>query len=183
MSEEGPVTVVVRHRVKVGREAEFEEWLRGITQEALQFEGHMGFHIIRPTNPKRPEYLVLFKFDTLLNLTRWEDSKTREKWLERLEPLTTHPPARERHTGLEVWFSPPPGQTPPPRYKMVVVTLLTLYPLISLVQLALVPLLLEWPFMLRTLATTSLLVCVMTYAAMPLSTRLLSGWLYKRSDG
>jgi len=178
MNQEGPITVVVRHRVKLGREGPFEEWLRGITQAALRFDGHMGFHIIRPTDPKRPEYLVLFRFDTLDNLTRWEESNTREEWLDRLEPLTTHPPARERHTGMEVWFSPPPGQSPPPRYKMVAVTILALYPLISLVQFSLVPLLSDWPMLLRTLATTSLLVCIMTYGAMPLMTRMLSRWLY-----
>lgn len=176
--QEGPITVVVRHRVRLGKEAAFEEWLRGITQEALQFDGHMGFHIIRPTNPKRPVYLVLFRFDTLDNLTRWEESQTRADWLNRVSPLTTHPPARERHTGLEVWFSPPPGQAPPPRHKMVVVTLMALYPLISLVQFALIPLLSDWPILLRTLMTTILLVCFMTYGAMPLMTRMLSRWLY-----
>jgi antibiotic biosynthesis monooxygenase (ABM) superfamily enzyme len=37
MEESGPVTVVVRHRVKPGREAAFEEWQRGINQAALAF--------------------------------------------------------------------------------------------------------------------------------------------------
>ncbi|WP_439625373.1 antibiotic biosynthesis monooxygenase [Gemmata sp.] len=181
MTDEGPVTVVVRHRVRVGQEAAFEDWLRGVTQEALRFDGHLGFHIIRPTDPRRPEYLVLFRFDTLDHLTQWEDSAAREAWLARVAPLTTHPPARERHTGMEVWFSPPAGRAPPPRYKMVVVTVAALYPLISVVQYAVVPALGDWPLVARTLATTVLMVCVMTYAAMPLMTRVLSRWLYGRN--
>ena len=76
------------------------------------------------------------------------------------------------------WFTPPAGCPQPPRYKMVLVTLLAVYPLISLVQLALVPLLGGWPLALRTLATSALLVCLMTYAAMPLATRLFARWLY-----
>lgn len=178
-----PVTVVVRHRAKPGREAEFEEWLRGISRAALQFEGHLGFHVVRPTDPKRPEYLVLFRFDTLANLEKWEGSDVRREWLARAEPLVTHPPDRERHTGMEVWFTSPAGQKPPPRYKMVAVTLLAIYPLISLVQLTLAPLLADWPVLLRTLATSALLVCVMTYAAMPVVTRLFARWLYGRSSG
>jgi antibiotic biosynthesis monooxygenase (ABM) superfamily enzyme len=181
MTDEGPVTVVVRHRVRVGQEPAFEDWLRGITREALRFDGHLGFHIIRPTDPRRPEYLVLFRFDTLDHLARWEESDARGAWLARAEPLTTHPPARERHTGMEVWFSPPPGRGAPPRYKMVVVTVAALYPLISLVQYAVVPVLDGWPLVVRTLATTVLMVCVMTYGAMPLVTRVASRWLYGRN--
>jgi antibiotic biosynthesis monooxygenase (ABM) superfamily enzyme len=178
MDPDGPVTVVVRHRVKPGKAAEFEEWLRGISKAALQFEGHQGFHVVRPADLGRPEYIVFFRFDTYANLERWEKSEVRRDWLSRVEPLTSHAPALERHTGMEVWFSPPAGQPPPPRYKMMVVTLLAIYPLILLVQATLVPLLAEWPLPLRTLVTAALLVCLMTYGAMPLLTRLFGRWLY-----
>jgi antibiotic biosynthesis monooxygenase (ABM) superfamily enzyme len=36
----------------------------------------------------------------------------------------------------------------------------------------------EWPLLLRTLVSATLLVCTMTYVAMPLATRLFSRWLY-----
>src|SRR6187200_1965028 len=101
MDTDGPVTVVVRHRAKPGLEAEFEEWLRGISRAALGFEGHLGFHVVRPTDSARPEYLVMFRFDTLAHLEEWEESEARRQWLARGEPLTTHPPDRERHTGME----------------------------------------------------------------------------------
>ena len=61
---------------------------------------------------------------------------------------------------------------------MVAVTLLAIYPLITLAQLTLVPLLEGWPMLLRTLASSAVLVCLMTYAAMPLMTRLFARWLY-----
>src|SRR4051812_37029165 len=95
-SEVGPVTVVVRHRVRPGCEAEFEDWLRGISREALRFEGQLGFHVVRPADPAHPDYVVFFRFDTFANLEKWEESEARREWLERLEPLTAHPPARER---------------------------------------------------------------------------------------
>jgi antibiotic biosynthesis monooxygenase (ABM) superfamily enzyme len=183
MDEAGPVTVVIRHQVRPGKEAEFEEWLRGITQAAGPFEGYLGFNVIRPTNPGQPEYVIFFRFDTYSNLERWEKSEGRQQWLERLESLTMRAPTRERHTGLEVWFTPPSGRRQPPRWKMVLVTLLAVYPLISLVQATLVPLLVEWPVPLRTLMTSCVFVCLMTYAVMPLMTRLFALWLYGATGG
>src|SRR4051794_7567976 len=110
MDQGGPVTVVVRHRVKPGKEAEFEEWVRGITAEMLRFEGQQGYHVVRPSGPAHPEFLVFFRFDTFANLEKWEESGERLAWLGRAAPLTTRAPARERHTGLEVWFTAPAGR-------------------------------------------------------------------------
>jgi antibiotic biosynthesis monooxygenase (ABM) superfamily enzyme len=182
MDQATPVTVVVRHRVKPGKEPEFEEWRRGISHAALQFEGHRGFTVVRPAAPER-EYLFLFRFDTLEHLEKWEGSATRREWLERLDHMTAEPVSRERHTGMEVWFTPPPGRRQAPRYKMVAVTLLALYPLVSLVQWLLAPLLVGWPPLLRTLVSAVLLVVIMTYVAMPLLTWLFARWLYKPPQG
>jgi antibiotic biosynthesis monooxygenase (ABM) superfamily enzyme len=173
----GPVTVVVRHLVKQGREPEFEAWLRGITTAMLQFEGQQGYNVVRPTGKTQPEYLVFFRFDSFENLEKWEHSSERREWLDRLESLSSREPLREQHTGLEVWFSPPSGR-PFPRWKMVAVTLLAIYPLISLVQLLLVPILPDWPILLRTLVTSTLLVFLMTYIVMPIMTQLFAPWLY-----
>lgn len=180
--QDGPVTVVVRHRVRPGREADFERLLRGITSEMSRFEGHQGYNVVRPADSGRPEYVVFFRFDTFANLHRWEESEARHRWLGQLEPLATHAPARERHTGLEVWFTPPAGCGKPPRWKMLVVTLLSIYPLILVVQFSVVPLIDHWPLVLRTLVTSALLVCLMTYAVMPAMTRLFSPWLYGSPD-
>lgn len=176
--EGDPVTVVVRHRVKRGREAEFENWLRGITAAMRRFEGQQGYNVVRPAGAGSPEYLVFFRFDTFEHLESWETSEERRQWLEQLAELSSDAPTRERHTGLEVWFTPPVGASQPPRWKSVIVTLLAIYPLISLVQVLIVPLTSDWPILLRTLFTSSLLVCVMTYAVMPIMTRIFSRWLY-----
>ncbi|MGL4462552.1 MAG: antibiotic biosynthesis monooxygenase [Planctomycetia bacterium] len=175
---DGPVTVVVRHLVKPGVEPAFEEWLRGLTRAALPFAGHLGFHIVRPNDPKHPEYHVFFRFDTFDNLRRWEESAVRREWIDRLSPLALRTTPWERHTGLEVWFTPPPGRAAPSRHKMAVVTLLTIYPLILLVQSTLGPRLAEWPLPARGLASAAILVGLMTYAAMPFSTTVFARWLY-----
>ena len=178
MDQNGPVTVVVRHRVKKGREAAFEDWLRGISQAVLRFEGQQGYHVIRPTDAAMPEYVVMLRFDALANLEKWETSAVRREWLDRLEPLEYGAPVRERHTGMEVWFNPPGGRPAAPRYKMLVVTILTVYPIITTLQLTLLPLIEDWPMPVRTLVTASIMVTTMTYVAMPFSTWLFSRWLY-----
>ena len=183
MQQEGPVTLAVRHRIKPGREAEFEEWLRGISREAMTFDGHFGYNVVRPSDTGRPEYLVFLRFDTFDNLERWEASEARQQWLGRLAPMTLHPPTREKHTGMEVWFTPPSGRSAPPRYKMAAVSLLAIYPLILLAQWALGPLLAGWPVPLRTLATSAILVGLMTYLVMPLMTRVFTRWLYGPPGG
>jgi len=178
MEQEGPVTLVVRHRARADRRAEFEEWLRGITREALQCAGMLGCNVVRPSDPSKGDYLVFLRFDTFKNLEAWEESETRRRWLARLDPLTQQAPTREKHSGMEVWFTPPSGLPQPARHKMVVVTLLALYPLIVVVQLTLAPVVADWPFLVRTFVSAALLVCLMTYLAMPLATRLFSRWLY-----
>ena len=178
MEQEGPVTVVVRHRVRSGREGDFEDWLRGICRAALPFLGHQGFQVVRPHDPLVPEYVVTFRFDTFANLERWENSDVRRGWIERLGPLTAAEAKRERHTGMEVWFAPPAGRSAPPRWKMALVTLLAIYPLMLAANVTVAPLLADWPFPMRSLAMAALLVCLMTYGAMPFMTRLFTRWLY-----
>lgn len=179
MDPDGPVTVVVRHRIKPGLEADFEVWQRGISHASLQFPGHLGYHIIRPAD-SRGEYLVMFRFDSLANLEAWEKSDERRLWLDRVTPLVAQPPTMQKHTGMEVWFTPPAGRSPPPRYKMVVVTFVALYPLLSITAFLIAPHIADWPYLLRMLPTTILTIILMTYFAMPFVTRLLTGWLYPK---
>lgn len=176
-----PVTVVVRHRVRRGKQREFEEWLRGITTAMLRFEGQQGYSVVRPGDSRTGEYLVFFRFDSFQNLEQWENSKERREWLRRLEELFASTYTRQQHTGLEVWFDPPAGGLQPRRWKMIVITLLAIYPLVSLMQLAVVPHLPDLPFFVRTAVTSTILCLAMTYVVMPFMTWLFSPWLYGRA--
>ena len=82
-------------------------------------------------------------------------------------------------TGLESWFTLPtqPG-APPPRYKMAVLTWVTIFPLITLVVVVSAPLMGSLPLVLRLGVTTLVTVSLMTWVVMPRVTRLLRGWLY-----
>jgi uncharacterized protein len=75
-------------------------------------------------------------------------------------------------------FTPPVGYAQPARWKMLVVTLLAIYPLVMAVRFNLVPLTEGWPAPLRTLANSALLMCVMTYGTIPLMPQLFARWQY-----
>jgi uncharacterized protein len=81
--DDGPITVIVTRIAKKGRIKEFEDWMDGIVHESLKFEGHLGVNIIRPVEKSRPEYVIIFRFNTLDNLLKWEKSPERKDWLER----------------------------------------------------------------------------------------------------
>lgn len=177
-----PVTVVITRRVKPRCKKAFEKFISGITAAAMTFEGHLGTNVFRPSSPADNEYRIIFKFDRASNLKIWEESECRRQWLARAESLRLEPARIRVLTGLETWFTlPAPKQiTPPPRYKMATVTLLTLFPLIQLANITLAPLLelIPLPALLRSFIITGILVLIMTYAAMPRMTKLFSKWLY-----
>ena len=96
----------------------------------------------------------------------------------------------QKLTCLEFWFTPYLKEesssviplNPPPRYKMAIVTI----PVISILLLTLVPqihILTEMlliPYAIRLIITITITVLLMTYIIMPLLTKILRIWLFKR---
>ena len=76
--EDGPITVIVTRIAKKGRTKEFEDWMDRIINESLKFEGHLGVNVIRPVEHSRPEYVIIFRFNTLDNLLKREKSRERK---------------------------------------------------------------------------------------------------------
>ena len=184
-SDDPPVTVDVLQQVKLGCEAEFEQVLSDLVEAARGFEGHLGVNVFRPINYNNPEYRVVFKFDHLSNLRRWEDSAIRRRLLERTKQLTIGSSKFQRLTGLETWFTLSTGGAiaPPPRYKMVAITWLVIFPLINIIPPFLSRLLAPLPPLLRSAIGAGFMVLLMTYIVMPRMTKLFARWLYPRSKG
>ncbi|MCB2205591.1 antibiotic biosynthesis monooxygenase [bacterium] len=178
---EGPFTTVVRRTVRKGKEEDFESWLKGIMNDALGFEGHLGTGIIRPSKKSRPEYIIVFRFDTYEHLMAWETSDVRRQWVQRVQSLITGETKVQRHTGLEYWFTVPdhPGSAPPPRIKMAFVTWLALFPLVLIVPPLLLNIVGALPNWGQVMIIAAVMVLLMTYVVMPQMTRLFSRWLYK----
>jgi antibiotic biosynthesis monooxygenase (ABM) superfamily enzyme len=180
--EDAPVTAIISHVVRPGREQGYEAWFHGIAADARTFKGHLGVSTIRPQDHSHPEYVVILKFDRYDNLKAWLESGVRHEWLERLQPLIEEPEAIQTLTGLETWFTLPNKtiKAPPPKYKMALVTWLGVFVTLAVVSRLLAPLLSNLPILLNQLITTGLVVALLTYLIMPYLTRFFKRWLYSK---
>jgi uncharacterized protein len=176
----GPVTTTVTRRVKPGHEDLYEQFLDGIISAASQFPGHLGVEVFRPASASAGEYRTVYRFDTAEHLRAWLDSDEHAAWLERAEPHVIGPMSTSFVTGLETWFTLPGrlGATPPPPYKMALLTWVTIFPLITAIVAITGPHLKGLPLAARLAITTAIAVPLMTWVVMPRVTRLLRRWLY-----
>lgn len=172
-----PVTVTVARRVALGREREFEQWYDGVIAAASRFPGFLGAGVLRP-HTAGADWHVVYRFADQESLARWEGSAERASWLRRAEDLVRETGV-ERVPGLDAWFSLPGRTMPaPPRWKMALVTLLAIVPLVVLMNLVVLPLVSGWPLLARTLVFSGTLTGLMTWVVMPRMTRLFRRFLY-----
>jgi uncharacterized protein len=192
--QDGPITVIVTRTAKKGRIKEFEDWMDGIVHESLKFEGHLGVDVIRPVEQSKPEYVIIFRFNTLNNLLKWERSQARKKWLEKSKEVVEGEDKVQKLTGLEFWFTPRSAPRPqngennneghesvnlPPRYKMAIVTAGIVFVLLNTLIPQIERLMAPLPIFLSSLLGVITMVFLMTYLIMPSVTKLLKPWLYK----
>jgi uncharacterized protein len=149
----------------------------------------MGIDIIRPTDKSKLKYVTISRFNNYDSLTKWGKSTIRNEWLQKGRKLVEADPDVQKLTGFEFWFtpyfkdesSPMIPLNPPPRYKMVIVTI----PVISIMLMTLVPQIhiltemLSIPFPVKLVITLTITVLLITYVIMPLLTKLLKSWLFK----
>ncbi|TFL18479.1 antibiotic biosynthesis monooxygenase [Jannaschia formosa] len=178
-----PVAVVVRRRVHPGAEADYEAWLRRLTDGvAALFPGYLGTEFHRPSATGEP-YRSVFRFDTLAHLEAFERSEYRAAMLAEAAPLFAADAAWERMTGLEVWFDPPAGTrvAQPSPHRMALVLTGVVFTLVLILNLALSPVISGWPLALRLLLTVAIQVGLMTYVIMPRLTPLIARFIYPTS--
>jgi hypothetical protein len=176
----GPVTVTVARRVAPGCERDFEDWYDGIIGAASRFSGFLGAGILRP-HAMGGEWHVVYRFADAEDLRRWEASPERAQWLVRAERFAEETGVH-RVSGLETWFAMPGRTAPaPPRWKMFLVTLAAIVPLVLLMNVLVLPVLSGWPMLARVLVFSGTLTGLMTWVVMPRITRLFRRFLYPAS--
>jgi antibiotic biosynthesis monooxygenase (ABM) superfamily enzyme len=172
-----PVTVTVARRVAAGREHDFEQWYDGIIGAASRYPGFLGSGVLRP-HTMGHDWHVVYRFSDPDSLNRWESSPERAAWLRKAEELAQETGV-ERVSGLETWFSLPGRTAPaPPRWKMFLVTLMAIVPLVLLMNIFVLPALRSWPLVARTLVFSGTLTSLMTWVVMPRITRAFRRFLY-----
>jgi hypothetical protein len=179
-----PVTIVVRRKVRPGREKDYEAWLERLTKGAAEgFAGYLGAEFHRPASAGG-EYRSVFRFDSVDHLDAFERSDFRAAMLAEAAPMFATDAAWERMTGLEFWFDPPPGtRVPQPSpHRMALVLIAVVFTLVLILNLTLGPFMTGWPLPLRVLVTVCIQVGLMTYVIMPRLTPLIARFIYPKSN-
>jgi uncharacterized protein len=179
MSHNESVTVVVTRKVKRGRESEYEDWLRRLLEEAKSMKGYLGATIHKPA-PGSTEYTSIFRFDTVDNLRKFEESEMRSRYLREVVDYVETDAIWKKFTGLEFWFSPPKGTLipQPSRFRMALVTIAVVFGLVISIGQVVGMVATEVPSYIRLFVTISIEIFLMTYVVMPRITRLLAKWIY-----
>jgi antibiotic biosynthesis monooxygenase (ABM) superfamily enzyme len=178
-----PVTIVVTRRVRPGREVDYEAWLARLLSEAKGLRGYLGTTVHRPSAGGR-EYTSIFRFATVDDLRAFEESELRTRALAEVVDLVEADARWDRLTGLELWFTPPPGTIAPQpsRFRMALVMIVVVYGLVLSIGTVVAHLLEAAPMPLRLLVTITLEVFLMTYVLMPRLTRALARWIYPSKE-
>jgi antibiotic biosynthesis monooxygenase (ABM) superfamily enzyme len=178
------VTVSVTRQVDPAHEDEMLAWMSAGFSLAERFPGFLGHGWVRPA-PDSSEWHMLYRFADAESLERWNASDQRRWWLGSAQAFVAEQ-RFEKRTGIEGWFDAPssvdvqdlrPAPSPPPRWKQMVAIFIAFFPLslgANYAARALVP---DWSLVLRILASSLVMIPLMTYVVMPWITRLLAPWL------
>lgn len=177
-------TVVITHRVRNGKHAEYEKWLNEIGPKCRASAGYLDWQIIRPIIGVSATYTVVIRFDTREHLEKWMNSPERKQFIEKAKPLLAKDDDFFVRSGLDFWFTPEGAQTKvPTRLKQFLVTWSAIYPLVLGTPLIILPILhrLGVPKnrYIDTLLVTGTVVFLMIYVVMPRFTRLVQRWLFR----
>ncbi len=176
-----PIHIAITRRVRPGCEAEFQKALAEFFQTSFSHSGVMGASMLTPPpGSDSREYGILRTFASEAERDAFYDSPMFKQWEERARTLTDGEPVYRSLHGLEAWFRSP--HNPPPKWKMAVATFLGVFPLAMLLNLTIGSVIREWPFVLRNAAFNACVVVLLSWAVMPVVTRLLHGWLQPKSQ-
>jgi len=177
----GPVTVVEGRTLQPGREADYHSWVQRTIAASERFPGIQGVTVLAPRAGQPGQRFLVIRFVDEAAKGMWVSS---EEWTalahEAAEFSTPHV---QTASGLEPWFVLPDQiVTAPPKWKMFLTIIPSAYVISSVVVLLLDRFLHDWPFLMLNLIVTVLLGYLLTYAGLPLSTRLLHAWLYPQGS-
>lgn len=79
-SAEDAATVIIGQRVLPEFEREFAAWQHDLNETASQYPGFLGAEVTAPT-AVQPEWVVVYRFDSVANVQAWLNSATRQSQL------------------------------------------------------------------------------------------------------
>ncbi|MFF7776127.1 antibiotic biosynthesis monooxygenase [Streptomyces tanashiensis] len=105
-------TVIIGHRIRPGMDQEYAAWQEGVNTAAARYAGHLGAEVSPPTE-LQPDWVVVYRFDSVAHLQAWMNGATRQRLLNIGERFFDGPGTQQVITG---------GARPPDPLVTVVVT-------------------------------------------------------------
>ena len=182
-----PVSAVISTRVKPGMEAEYLKWEQKVAAAQSKAAGLQGYRFEPAVPGVQEDFVAILRFDSEANLRTWLESPQRRQLLDEAAPLTAEFHTRMAQSGFEQWFrdATPTGAPAPAAWKMNMIVLLTLYPVVFLWGLLVgTPILtkalhLDFPVALFIGNAFSV---ILTSYLVPWTANRLSWWLNPRPD-
>ena len=133
----GPVTEVITRDIVPRREHEFERWAHRLVSATARYGATDTIITPDAATPARRVFVLHFANEEALGA--WKASEERDRLVQEARKFST--PDVQRATGLETWFVLPGERAivPPPRWKMLLVTLIGAYPLVVLLSAFVLP--------------------------------------------
>lgn len=104
VSDRDKATVVTSQKVREGRDEEYRRWQERTDRAVQGFEGFEGTELYPPSGDGDREWVVVFRFSGIDQLTAWLDSAERRELLDEARPLIEGTPTQEILAG----GAPPP---------------------------------------------------------------------------
>ncbi|EZP64100.1 antibiotic biosynthesis monooxygenase [Pseudomonas sp. P7] len=176
------VTLVVKHLIKQGQEANYEAWLRRIVRIAGERPGHLGVDVVRSKQNNLALFTCVLRYRSTDDLETWLDSPERKTLIVEASPMLADGDKTEIGAVNEFWFAPlADSAAKPPRWKQAVVSLFVILPQTLLLPFIWGPILRLHPFLsnyvVSTFLVTLTIVLLVVYLLMPAATRLFAPWL------
>ena len=145
------ISAVISMEIKPGQEEAYRLWNQRITAAETQYPGFQGHRLNPPIPGVQDDWVTILTFDTEAHLDAWLNSPQRGKLLDEATAFSAGVLARKVRTGFDQWFQVA-GAAQAPIWKLNMLTLLALYPVVFLfgffVQSQILMERLGWPFFL-----------------------------------
>jgi antibiotic biosynthesis monooxygenase (ABM) superfamily enzyme len=176
-SESGPVTVVIRRRIKSGFAQAYEALEKEISTDAAAHAGYLGSTFLRPEGASDRDFVTIVRFDSYASMMQWEQSAAGKALIDRADAISETPADIRRSAGLSLWFAPR-HPTSPSRWKMVLLLTVSIFIMAEIMTPLLDPALRFLPQPLALFISLGTQIALLTYFVLPWLTALPEKWLY-----
>ena len=126
------VSMVISTSVPAGEEAAFKAWNQRINAAQAHYPGFQGFKITPPTPGVQDDWLTVVQFDNQDHLNAWLTSEDRKRLLAEGNSIFTETHTRTVRSAFGQWFPLEGAAGAAPVWKMNMLVLLGLYPIVFL---------------------------------------------------